>query len=169
MLQAVVAENDIDLGVRSQQGAACRHPIAPDPDRHTAAPSEQHRLVADFGRGRIRCYRARCEMGTAVTAADDSRPPAAILQLPGQPQRQRRLAGAADRDVADDDDRHWKSLRFRLAAPVICDCRIEAGQRHQKPQRRRKPALFEPLTLQPAGNHQCGAWVANEICGKPAA
>ena len=169
MLQAVVAEHNINFRMRGQQGGTGSSTVATDPDRHTAATRQQQRLVAHRSRAVFRVHRRRCLALTAVTATDDARAQPPRQQLLCQPQRQRRLAGTADRDVANNHDRHRQAATGGITLSALRNQtkqRVQRQQqRQQKPQRRRQPALLEPLSLQPACQHQCGVCVAKEMCG----
>src|SRR6185436_7748200 len=76
--------------------------VRPRDDGAARTPSEQHGLVSDFlgiaiGGDRARPLRALA----AIAARHDADLPPPLLQLVGQPDDERRLAGAADADVAD--------------------------------------------------------------------
>ena len=77
VLQAVVAEQDIDLRVRRQQGRPRRRTLPPDADRHATAPGEQQRFIAHRFRQRIGAHRHHAIAAASVTPADDPRLPAA--------------------------------------------------------------------------------------------
>ena len=47
MLQPVVADDDVELGMRAQQGVPDGDAIGADRDRNPGAPAQQQRLVAD--------------------------------------------------------------------------------------------------------------------------
>jgi hypothetical protein len=49
MLQAVVEDEHVDIGVRLAQRRDHAQAIGPDPHRAAAAPRKQHRLVAHLG------------------------------------------------------------------------------------------------------------------------
>ena len=76
VLQTVVAENDIDVGLRRQQRLSRRRSITADPDRQPAASGEQDRLIAHFSRRGGWGNGARCRIFSAVAATDDAGPPA---------------------------------------------------------------------------------------------
>jgi hypothetical protein len=115
MLQAVVGDDHIHLGVRRQQAAPRRRAIAPDPHRAARQRRHQHRLVAIARRIAAGRHLGGAFDGAAVTPADDARPVPAGAQRVGQPQGDRRLAAAADGDVADHDHRHRQALRLQHA------------------------------------------------------
>ena len=76
VLQAIVRDDDIALGIRGQQRTAGCNAIAPDGDRHLAAPCEQQRLVTDHTGVRISpddlfTFSAPANMqGTTLTASE---------------------------------------------------------------------------------------------------
>ncbi len=77
-------------------------------------------------------------MAAAVTAAHDAGSKPAVLQLLGQPQHGRRLAGAAGRYVPDDDDRGGSTVGAQYAAVEQVftehdDEPVESAQRQQQP------------------------------------
>ena len=57
-------------------------------------------------------------IGGAVTAADDRHAQARVLKSLSEPLHHRRLAGSAEREIADGDDRHVDVVNFRGAAIV---------------------------------------------------
>jgi hypothetical protein len=103
MLKAIVAQDDIAAGI-DQQPRRCRT-IPARRDRGAAASREQYRFIADAV-GRVGgLHQARRARGSAVTPGHDARPKSRLRQLLGYPAYQRRFAGTADGQVADDDDR----------------------------------------------------------------
>ena len=64
MLQAVVADDDVDLRMQPQQLLRCRDPIAADDDRCIEADAQQQRLVAGDA-----CFRLRSDFEHAVVRA----------------------------------------------------------------------------------------------------
>ena len=107
MLQAVVGDDHVAFRMCSEQRARRRHAIR----RHgngDARAREQQRLVTDLG-----CVgiggdddRRRARRRATVTAAHDARMPTPPGQRTRQRGHERRLAAAANRDVADDNHRH---------------------------------------------------------------
>ena len=83
--------------------------------RHAAAARQQQRLVADHGGIGIGQDKAGIGGTAAIAAADDAGAPACSAQLLDQGQRQRRLAGAADGDVAHHQHRHRGAVDSALA------------------------------------------------------
>ncbi len=102
--------------MRLDQRARGGDPIGGHDDGDAGA-REQQRLVADLARIRIgsdddrRAARAR----SAVAAAHDARMPAALGERTRERGSERRLAAAADGDVADDDYRDRQPPRVQHA------------------------------------------------------
>jgi hypothetical protein len=103
VLQAIVGDHHIDVRLRCNQRRGRRRAPAADPDRQPCFGIEQ-RLVADDARIVIGHDRTRHDIGAAVTSTHDSGMATALGERVGQRERQRRLAGAADIHVADDDN-----------------------------------------------------------------
>jgi hypothetical protein len=108
MLQSVV--RDDDARAVSNGGLRRGDAIAAHVHRNPGAQADQQSLVADVKRPAI-LINAQDIGGHAPIAAAPISPrnnrhrDSEIPQPPDQPDYQRRLAGSADRDVADDDDR----------------------------------------------------------------
>jgi len=85
----------------------------------------------------------------AVAAADDAGLESLFLEDAAQPQRERRLAGAAGGNIADDNDRHRHALRAQDACPVreTAQGRREAEQRRQGQQGDGKPGQAIPMAI----------------------
>lgn len=75
VLQAVVGDDDIALGVRGEQRATGGHTIATDDDRSPATLGQEQRFVANHPGIRIAPDDRFAVGGATVTAADDPRPP----------------------------------------------------------------------------------------------
>ena len=80
--------------------------IRPRDDGAAGAARQQHRLVAHAARIAVRVHPLRPGIGCApIAAADDPRRYPPPLELTCEPDDDRRLPGAADRQVADTDHR----------------------------------------------------------------
>ena len=110
MLQTIVGNKDIAFGMYGKQGAPRGGTVAADEHRNTAAPSQQQRLVADDGGVSLRIHPQHRAPIARITAADDPGEKPGRTQLRRQPEHERRLAAAADGEVADDDHRHRQTL-----------------------------------------------------------
>jgi hypothetical protein len=121
VLQPVVGDDGVDAVVGLQQGMGGGHAIAADDHRHARAPREKQRFVADVVRCVVRCHPPGHVVGRAAPAVatrDDARHAPRCTQRLDDREHGRRLAGAADEQVADDDHRHRQHGRFSPAAAV---------------------------------------------------
>ena len=108
------------------------NPVACDDHRRTAAPRQQHRLIAEPCRVGVRRHRQRLPAGDAALApTGDAGTMAAATQVLHQPDHQRRLAGTANRDVPHHDHRHRESVHTRQAPAV--DPATQRGQGTEQP------------------------------------
>ena len=110
VLQSVVADDH--LAVRFQQSDGVG-PCSPDCDGYRHAPADHDSLVAHLLRTVNGLDSARRPARASIAAQRDADPKPAAFQLAGQPHDERRLAGAADGEVADHDDQppraeHWQ-------------------------------------------------------------
>ena len=119
MLQSVVGQDHVAPRMPGEERPAGSDPVAGDDDG-IAGACEQQRLVADPARIVLRTDRERRArlVVPAVAAAHDPRPEPALRQRQRERGHERRLAGAADRDVADDDHRSAHLDRVPHADPV---------------------------------------------------
>src|SRR6267142_3213866 len=113
VLQPIVEYQHVNVIMRGAQGRGDSQAVRADPNRATAAAGENNRLVTDLGGlvgygGRA----GRIDL-RAVAARHDARRPALRFQEFGDPEHERRLAAAADREVADDDHRDAGMLRLQ--------------------------------------------------------
>ena len=104
MLQAVVADYHVAVGMRCQQRTRGGDALLADPHRTRGMACQQHRFIAALCRVVRTVHRARLSRAAAIAAADNAGLHSRFAQTCRQPQHQRRLAGAADADIADDDD-----------------------------------------------------------------
>ncbi len=161
MLQAVVADNHVAAGF--DQEPRRLGPRAADRDRQPRAAREQQRLVADR-RGVVRRRHQPCAGGgAAIAAARDSRPASGFGEARREPGDQRRLAGAADAQVADDDDRARHLSRLAQTVPV----EPAAGRRSRRVDRRKgiSHGGGGDRRYQTRLNHDC----TDMVCVRPAA
>ena len=165
MLQAVVGQHDVDARAREQRFDA-GHPIGTRDDGAARTAREQHGLVADLARIAIGRDGAR-PLGAlaAIAARDDAHLAAALFQLVGEPNYEWRLAGAADADVANHDDR---DRRFDGRTPAAAIGRspqprqseIDGRDRPQSPAQR---AVAIPNTIEQFGDGRHCGYSANCI------
>ena len=137
VLQAVVADHDIHLGMPAQQVIDRRRPVRADAHRHLAAPRDQQRLVTAVSGIALRVDEQRPFIGLATIAArHHPRSPAHLLQLFDQKDHERRLADPADRDIADHDQRTRETPRAQNSDPIQATAQADqrAEQLRQRPQ-----------------------------------
>ena len=118
MLEAIVGDHDVHsvLGKQTLRGGDA---VGPRDHRATRAASEQHRLVADLVAVALRVDDARpISSAAAIPACHDADAQAARLELRREPDHERRLTGAADAHVADDDDRNGQLDRPSSVAAI---------------------------------------------------
>ena len=102
VLQPVIHDDDAGAAAGAQRGAGWA--VARD-DRRKGA-GEQQGLVADVsGRMHLRIDADGTGKAAAVAAGQEERPHARLRQQGGEGERGRRLARAADREIADAHDR----------------------------------------------------------------
>jgi hypothetical protein len=138
VLQAVVHDDDAGALCLRQPGAG--DAVARDDGRRRAC--EQQRLVADLVRGvRVRLDSLRPGDAAAITAGEEEY----VFAGRGQHLRDgdggRRLAGAAEGEIADADDRH-AGADAPVSHATRCHHSVARGQRRQ--QGRREPRLAPP-------------------------
>ena len=131
VLQAVVAYQHAARGGRCKESLGGSGAVDARPDLTAAAASEQHGLVAERARIRVRRHAAGRGVDAAVAAADDAGPVAARAQALDQPQHGRGLAGASRSDVADDDHRYRQPAHPRDAGGVGCASQRGSGAKHE--------------------------------------
>ena len=110
MLQAVVGDHDIDIRMRRHERLRRSRAPTADPHRQSCSSIKQ-RLVADDMRIIAGRDCARHDIAAPITTTDDSGIATAFCQRVRQRERERRLAGAADRHVTDDDNRDPQRVR----------------------------------------------------------
>jgi hypothetical protein len=148
MLQPVVADHE--FGTRAGRERGRRNAIGADHDHVCGPACVQQRLVADQLRRIVRAHDPwRTTVRAAVAAQHDADAPALGRQGTRQPRGHRRLAGAADRQVADYDHRHRRTARAREPDPVGEAPQADgaAVQRLERPQRQAAPARSVPEPL----------------------
>jgi hypothetical protein len=131
MLQSVVRDDQVTVGVSGEQGSRRRDAVATNKDRHAAALGEQHRFITHHRTRGVLANRLCLPGAASVAATDDSRLPAARAQAANQPQHQRRLAAAANGQVADHDHRYRQAMRAQQAAAV--EGASQANQQAEQP------------------------------------
>ncbi len=115
VLQSVVGDQHVDLGMRGAQRARSVDAAPRHPHRRTRAPKDQQRLVAHrldivvLGDGRCAVTLA------AVAARDHARHITRVPQCSHERDDGRRLARAPDNEVADHDYRHRRTLGLQPA------------------------------------------------------
>ncbi len=155
------------VGCGGAQGVRGGQAPAADPDRRAGAARDQQRLVADLRGRRCRADREHRVAAAPMAARDHAWAPAGLLQRLHERDHGRRLAGAADDEVADDQHRHRRALR--AASPrQRREQRVEPGQRQQQPHRRRRarlPPVAGQQRLDPRGDgHRCAQRVPAPLC-----
>ena len=118
MLQAIIGDDEIAFRMAGKQAPRRSHPVTPDENRAGGSPGEQPRFVAHCLGIAVSGDLADMTAVTAVAATDDAWMSAAGTQRQRQMDHQRRLAGAADRYVADDDHRYRQVLTMQHPDPV---------------------------------------------------
>lgn len=134
VLHAVVGDEHVALGMQAQQRARSGGTVLPHHQRASGKTGEQHRLVAIAAGVAVCGHKGEPALRTrrtAMAAADDAGVVASDTQHPGQPVDHRRLATAADRDVADHDHRHRQALRLRERAAAAGEETEQQGERTQ--------------------------------------
>src|SRR5690606_16014160 len=121
---------------------------------------DEGRLVAMAGRGQLLALADAWLRpdARAVAAADHSGRPAAFAQRLHGGDDHRRLAGAADVDVADDHDRHGGAV-YGAAAGLVLGAAprdVPGGQGGQGAQQRGQPAVVLPVALRKGGARRRG-------------
>ena len=146
VLQAVVGDQDVDVGMQVQQMASGLRAPAPDDDGTAGATRNQQGFVADVLRARRGQHFARRVLGPAVAARDHARPHPGRAQLLREPDRQWGLAGAADEDIADDNDWNRQPFGFQDAGAEQDHAQRgqQAEQQGQRPQRDGQRPAPEP-------------------------
>ncbi len=157
MLHAVIGENQIQrfAGEQGFDGGAA---IGVDHQRHAGALDDQQRFVAGDVGGLVGLDPPRQlrRLGT-VTTADHADAQTAAPAVFDQPEDHRRLAGTADGDVADHDQRHRRLIDFAFTvkkALAFIDHHA-AIQHFQRPQQRQGRVPLIPRGEQAIGQaHQ---------------
>ena len=158
MLQAVIADDDIDRGSRQQ----CTHRPGPIGGHHEGAGGapvdEQGFIAALAGAAAVIHPVGRGNRPGAIAAAHNAYPQAALLQALDQGEHDGCLAGATDSDIAHDDYRNRSAIDLQQAAVV--EPATQRGRRPecplQRPQQPQPPRPVIPCLHQPAA--QSGAW-----------
>ncbi len=157
VLEAVVADQHVDLRVRRQQRLASLCPPGGHEDRHTGGTGDQQRFVTHFGcRAGGHQHRAHLAALAAVAARDDAGPPAGRLQVAHQGDGHGGLAGAAGDHVAHHDDGHRQARAGQHARRIQRAAQgrqpsVGQGQGPEQPCQR--PAVLPGLAQ--AGAHGC--------------
>jgi len=167
VLEPVVADENVDLGVRLQERAARGGAIAADEHRHLRATTQQQRLVACQSGGRVGLDREHAVVTSPVTAGNDAGPESAAFQQPDDRSHRRGLACTADDEIADDDDRNGQSLGAQPAQSVETapqtDQRAEDERNGQ--QEEGDAAAIAPCALQAFRDRRHGRRRPDELSG----
>ena len=145
MLQAVVGDHHVHIGVRQQQFHGA-NAIRGDGDR-TVRPARDHRrLVAAQRSRRLGIDQHRPPRVAAVASGYHARLQSPLGQPTRKPDHQRRLAGAASGDVADHDNRRRRAPGSAAPAQetAAAATRQPAVEHSQRPQQPRPEAVFVP-------------------------
>jgi hypothetical protein len=150
VLQPVVADHDVDLRMRGQQRRYRLRTLARRRHRAAGASRQQHGFVAVLDRVVVGADQASIAASRAVAAGDDARRPAALHERFGERHDERRLAGAAGNEIADDDDRdRGRGEPPNVASPALRDRRGQRGERRHR--RAQQPLGSRRGTLVPEG------------------
>ena len=154
MLESVIGQDEVDVPL-GEQGARGFGAAREHPDRAAGAAGHEHGLVAGQSGRRVGAHLQRVRQpAAAVAAADDAGPVASLAQEIGQPERQRRLAGAAHGKVADHHHRDRQSLDrpAPLAVGLAAQGDGPPEQRLRAGQPGARTLVVVPLCLQPGGH-----------------
>lgn len=110
VLQAIVGHDQIDLRVGLNQGPGRLYPVIVHEHRDARALFDKKGFVTTLLGRQMRLHLQAGARAPAVTARDDPRVPALLLQLAHQRHHQRCFASAAGREVAHDDHRHRQAM-----------------------------------------------------------
>ena len=146
MLQAIVADDDVDVRVQAQQFLAGGHSITPHDHRRTGAQAQQQRFIAAACSGRVRLHVDKSRVNTPVPARNDSGVETLFAQQANDGHHRGGLARAAGNQITDHDHRYRQKVRTKHTHP------IEAGsQRGQQAKHRshRKQQASQRASRQP--------------------
>ncbi|MCY1377048.1 hypothetical protein D9M69_645910 [compost metagenome] len=118
VLQAVVANQDVHLGVRSHQSVGCRDTAGSHKHGDTCALTNQGGFVAAFFQRHIRPDFDDLLAVPAVAARDHARTPALVAQVVHHRDHRGRLARAAHHHIADHDHRHLDAVGLEDAEHI---------------------------------------------------
>ena len=118
VLQAVIGDDHVNLGVGSQQTARCRHPVTTYKHRHLTFASNQQRFVTGLCSGHVGFHLDNSARLSTITTRNHAGRVALRAQHRYQPDHQRRLASATDKNIPDHDHRHRQSRRRKNTQPV---------------------------------------------------
>ena len=170
MLQAVVADDHVDVRMRGAQRLRGRDAIRADPDGRTGAACDQERFVAARAGARRGCDGGRRLHVRTVAARHDAGREAGRAQRVDECDHGRRLAGAADGHVADHDDGHADVDRLLPALRVGGAPQRRAYAEHARERRERhasaaalpfaRQAGFEPGERAVGRAHRAGRGIS---------
>ena len=118
MLQSVIGKQQIAIRVRRKQRASRGASVAADKDRAAAALRQQQWFIADYYRIAAGINLGDVAGRTAIAATEDSGVTPRTAQGLRQMDHQRRLAGTADAQVADDNHRYRQAFATQDARLV---------------------------------------------------
>jgi len=172
VLQAIVAQKQIALRMRTQQRGGCFEALPAGEDRNVGAAREQHGFVAGDGRIAVRADFLDL-FSTTVAARDDARVIAVVLEKFREPGHQRSLSGTADRDVAYDHHRHAHAQAASPSRPIQRSARGSDCGKYQTQWvenyvrgTHAVPQVFEHPHTQPSGSNN--AFTSSAVSGRPA-
>jgi hypothetical protein len=109
VLQTVIGQNDVGTLIYQYPGSA--RPISRDTDETTRATSDNYWFIADLdGIARRRYHDPVFLATTPIAPADDPGPVTGTREPVSEPDHDRRFAGSADGQIANNNDRHWQSF-----------------------------------------------------------
>ena len=186
VLQAVVGDQDVDLGVRRAQGARSGHAVAADHHRCARAAADQQRLVAAFGRrgcqaalrpGRGRCGRGRAKRRRAASPARAACAPRRSSSVscrrrrrsgcrprPPEPRRRRgRVTPRCSAARAPNSSASGRNARAAWVGGVIHHCRCRAWLKRAA-RRARRPGPRAGTAACTAASGQRAAAPSAPVC-----
>src|SRR5215470_181686 len=178
VLETVVANQQVALGMRREQRPCRPDPVAADPYWRAAPLGKQDRLVAEARRIAGRRRFVRCLVDAAISSRHDPRSEAARAKRVHEPEHERGLAGATRDQIAHDDHGDGQALGAQPTGTV--SVAPERDHRAEDERGRREgngqPAQAIPVAFGEARARARGAgrghlgcvWVANETCERPA-
>jgi hypothetical protein len=154
VLESVVGDDDV-AAVLAHQGTGNGDAVRAHRHRHAAVRRQQHGLVAEQRRVAVRrdqshgrAHGRSSRAAAAVAPRRNAGPQATLAEMARQPAHQRRLARAADAEIADHDHRRAHREARKPATPI-----------QRRPQRR-NAAVGPAERRQRGGGEPCRGAIA---------